>query len=111
MKTLHYKDYYGTIEVSEEDNLLYGKVIGIRGLLSYEGKTVEELKKDFRGVVDEYIADCQKKGIKPQVSYKGTFNVRITPKLHRTLAEYAARKDESLNSAVTTAIEKLVQTN
>ena len=60
MSTLHYKDYYGTINVSEEDNILYGKVIGIKGLLSYEGETVEELKQDFREVVDEYIADCKR---------------------------------------------------
>ena len=51
------KDYYGTVNIFEEDNVLYGKVIGIKGLLSYEGETVEELKQDFHNVVDEYIAD------------------------------------------------------
>ncbi|AFR22693.1 type II toxin-antitoxin system HicB family antitoxin [Lactobacillus helveticus] len=108
MKMLHYKDYYGTVNISEEDNVLYGKVIGIKGLLSYEGETVEELKQDFHNVVDEYIADCKRNNIKPQVSYKGTFNVRITPELHKDLVEYAEANNESLNSAVTTAIERLV---
>lgn len=111
MKTLHYKDYYGTVNVSEEDNILYGQVIGIKGLLSYEGTTVVELKQDFQEVVDEYIADCKKNNIKPQVSYKGTFNVRIKPELHRSLVEYADENNESLNSAVTTAIKNLVQAN
>lgn len=111
MKKLHYKDYFGTINVSDKDNILYGHVIGIKGLLSYEGETVAELKKDFQSVIDEYIADCKKNGIKPQVSYKGSFNVRITPKLHKSLAEYADSKGESLNSAVETAIEKLVKAN
>lgn len=108
MKMLNYKDYYGTVNISEEDNVLYGKVIGIKGLLSYEGETVEELKQDFHNVVDEYIADYKRNNIKPQVSYKGTFNVRITPELHKDLAEYAEANSESLNSAVTTAIERLV---
>ena len=108
MKMLHYKDYYGTVNISEEDNVLYGKVIGIKGLLSYEGETVEELKQDFHNVVDEYIAGCKRNNIKPQVSYKGTFNVRITPELHKDLVEYAEANNESLNSAVTTAIERLV---
>lgn len=67
MKILHYKDYYGTVNVSEEDNILYGKVIGIKGLLSYEGKTTEDLKRDFQGIIDEYIADCKRKNIKPQI--------------------------------------------
>ncbi|NRO27280.1 DNA repair protein [Lactobacillus helveticus] len=60
MKMLHYKDYYGTVNISEEDNVLHGKVIDIKGLLSYEGETVEELKQDFHNVVDEYITDCKR---------------------------------------------------
>lgn len=56
---LHYKDYYGTVNISEEDNVLYGKVSGIKGLSSYEGETVEELKQGFHNVVDEYIVDCK----------------------------------------------------
>ena len=105
---LHYKDYYGTIEASLEDNVLYGKVVGIKGLLSYEGTTLAELEKDFKGVVDEYLNDCQRRGIKPQVSYKGDFNVRVTPKLHRDLVVYADQRDESLNSVVREAIEKMI---
>lgn len=105
---LHYKDYYGTIETSLEDNVLYGKVVGIRGLLSYEGTTLKELKKDFREVVDEYLNDCKEKDIKPQISYKGNFNVRVTPKLHRDLVVYAEQKDESLNSVVREAIENMI---
>ena len=50
MKMLHYKYYYGTVNISEEDNV---QVIGIKGLLSYEGETVEKLKQDFYNVVDE----------------------------------------------------------
>ena len=103
---LHYKNYYGTVEFSLDDNILYGKVVGI--LLSYEGTTLEELEKDFKGVVDEYLNDCQKRGIKPQVSYKGNFNVRVTPKLHRDLVVYAEQRDESLNSVVREAIEKMI---
>ena len=67
MEIMHYKNYYGTVEVSVEDNILYGKVVGIRGLLSYEGKTVKELKQDFHDVIDEYVADCKRKNIKPQL--------------------------------------------
>ncbi|MGN8970779.1 DNA repair protein [Lactobacillus amylovorus] len=70
MKMLHYKDYYGTVNISEEDNVLYGKVSGIKGLSSYEGETVEELKQGFHNVVDEYIVDCKRNNIKLQVFIK-----------------------------------------
>ncbi|MEK3641638.1 antitoxin HicB [Lactobacillus crispatus] len=37
-KELSYKGYYGSLEYSLEDDTLYGKVIDINGLLSYEGQ-------------------------------------------------------------------------
>lgn len=50
-KMMRYKDFYGTIEYSLDDNIFYGKVIGINGLISYEGKILEELIKDFNEIV------------------------------------------------------------
>ena len=48
---MEYKGYVGSIEFSEEDSLFYGKVIGIRALISYEGSTVTELTEDFHRAV------------------------------------------------------------
>ena len=52
---LEYKGYFGTVEFSAADNVLFGKVIGINSLISYEGNSVKNLKKDFEGAVDEYL--------------------------------------------------------
>ena len=61
MKYLNYKSYIGSIEFSNEDDCLFGKVQGLKGtLISYEGLTVEELRKDFEGAVDDYIAIMNK---------------------------------------------------
>lgn len=105
-KLMKYRGYYGTVEYSLEDEVLYGKVVGINGLLSYEGSTIKELEDDFHGVIDEYIEDCKTQGITPQRSYKGTFNVRITPELHRDLAIEAERKGETLNKMVGEALSE-----
>lgn len=107
-KMLNYKGYYGTIEYSLEDQVLYGEVVGINGLLSYEGNTLKELEDDFRGVIDEYLEDCKAEGITPQKSYKGTFNVRISPELHRDLALIADEKGETLNKLVGQALNNYV---
>ena len=57
---LKYKGFYGTVEYSADDNILFGKVIGINGLISYEGKSVDELRTDFEESVDDYIEEvCQ----------------------------------------------------
>ena len=105
---LSYKNYNGTVEYSKADNCLYGKVIGVNSLLSYEGDSVRELEADFRSVIDEYLKDCEERGLQPELPYKGTFNVRISPDLHRTIATYAIEHGKSLNAAVEEAIEHMV---
>ena len=62
---LAYKNYNGTVEYSKEDGCLFGKVTGIKSLLSYEGDSVRELEKDFQNVIDEYLRDCEEKGNSP----------------------------------------------
>lgn len=54
-KLLYYKGYSGSIEFSEEDQLFYGKVLGIRSLISYEGKTIQQLLTDFHKAIELYL--------------------------------------------------------
>ena len=64
--TMKYKGYTGSIEFSAEDNVFYGKVLGIRALVSYEGQNEAELTQDFQGAVDDYLSLCSKRGIIPE---------------------------------------------
>lgn len=105
---LEYKGYYGTVEYSSKDNILCGKVIGIDGLISYEGDSLKTLKADFEEAVDDYLEMCSEKGVEPQKYYKGSFNVRIDPELHQKLVIYSYAHNQSLNSAVETAIRRYV---
>ncbi|MEM6525966.1 MAG: type II toxin-antitoxin system HicB family antitoxin [Bacteroidota bacterium] len=109
MKYLEYKGYSGSIEYSPEDNLLYGKVLGIRGLISYEGDTGKSLEQDFKESVDTYLADCKASGKTPEKPFKGSFNVRIPAKLHQKAALLAMEAKTSLNSFVAEAIQIRVQ--
>ena len=104
MKNLEYKGYTGTIEYSKEDGLLYGKVLGIRGLISYEGNTGKELEANFIAAIDSYIADCKQDSVAPEKPFKGSFNVRIPPELHRKAALLAMEENSSLNSFVAESI-------
>lgn len=70
--TMEYKGYIGTVEFSEEDCLLYGKVKGIRSLIFYEGTTAKELVTDFHNAVDDYLILCEENGITPEKAYYGT---------------------------------------
>ena len=99
--TIEYKGYIGSVEFSEADQILFGKVQGIRSLISYEGNTVSELLEDFHGAVDDYLEFCSVEGKTPEKAYKGSFNVRFKdPELHKKAAVYAYNHRVSLNSVV-----------
>lgn len=112
MGILKYKGYSGTVEYSEEDNCLYGKVIGMsKNSVTYEGKTVEELKADFETGIDVYLESCKERGLKPQKPYSGSLNIRIPSDLHRKLAQKAQMNGRSINAIIrellTNAVAKI----
>ena len=107
--TMEYKGYVGSIEFSPEDELFFGKVLGIRALVSYEGTDAKELIGDFHNAVDDYLAMCEEEGIQPEKAYKGGFNVRISPELHKQAVIAAISKHMSLNSFVESAISQAVR--
>ena len=104
MKHLEYKGYTGSIEYSKEDDLLYGKVLGIQGLISYEGKTGKELEEDFKEAIEVYLTDCKNEGITPEKPFKGSFNVRVSAELHQKAALLAMDEKMSLNNFVAESI-------
>lgn len=104
MNHLSYKGYTGSIEYSDHDKILFGKVMGIQSLISYEGATGVELDQDFKDAIDDYLDDCKEDGTEPEKPFKGSFNVRIPSELHRTAAIKAIERNTSLNGLVTEAI-------
>ena len=107
---MHYKGYIGSIEVSEEDDCLFGKVLALPHdtMITYEGQTVSELRDDFHGAVDDYIAFCEAEGIEPRKSYSGALNVRLTPEVHSKIAMLAKRAGISIHAFIRQAIDKQI---
>lgn len=104
-KTFSYKGYRGSIEFSVEDNCLYGQLLFVRDLVTYEATEVAALKTAFEQAVDYYLDKCAKEGLPPDKPFNGSFNVRINPELHRAAAIEAARVGSSLNDLVKSCIE------
>lgn len=108
MRHLGYKGFTGSIEYSKEDDLLYGKVLGIKGLISYEGGTGKDLEIDFIEAINEYLSVCKQNGTAPEKPFKGSFNVRISAELHQKAALLAMEDKVSLNSFVTESIRERI---
>lgn len=101
MGHLKYKGYQGSVEFSPEDNCFFGKVLGLKGtLISYEGTSVDDIRRDFEEAVDHYLDSCEKRGIKPAKPYSGRFLVRIPSDLHSDLAAAADSNGTTINDFV-----------
>ena len=105
---LNYKGFIGSVHFSADDNVFFGKLEGITDLVTFEGETVKELTDAFHYVVDEHVRDCKKENIAAEKSYKGSFNVRLTPELHRRIAVSAKMRGESINKFVFDALNQSV---
>lgn len=87
--TMTYKGYTGTVEYSEEDGCLWGRVIGINDIISYEGQSIAEIRQDFQETVDWYLEDCAARGKQPDKSFSGAVMVNIEPQLQARLEQQA----------------------
>ena len=105
---MQYKGYVGSVEFSEADGLFFGKVLGIRALISYEGTNAAELVADFHGAVDDYLSLCEAENSEPEKAYKGSFNIRVSPELHKQAAICAMAQQVSLNTLVEDALREYV---
>jgi predicted HicB family RNase H-like nuclease len=105
---LSYKGYIGTVEFDSDDKILFGKVLGINDLVSYEGASVADLETDFKAAINDYLQMCKNKGRTPEKMFSGKFNVRIPPELHAMATIKANSRGTSLNKFVSEAIEKAV---
>lgn len=105
MGNLKYKGYIGSVDYSEEDNILFGKVLGMsKDAITYEGTTLDDLKTDFEEAVDHYLTTCKANGVEPRKAYTGLLNIRISPDVHSQLAGLAQKFGTSINSVIKTAI-------
>ena len=101
---LKYKNLLGSVNYSSADEILFGKIEGINDLVTFEGKSVAEFKKAFQEAVEDYLAICKEKGKPVYKPFKGSFNVRIDPNLHKKAALKSTELGISLNQLVEEAI-------
>src|SRR6187549_3889869 len=103
---MEYGEFIGSVHYSAKDDLLFGKIEGISDLVTFEGASVKELRKSFKEAVDDYIILCEKTGKSAYRSFKGSFNVRIPPEMHKEVFRKATKEGKNLNQFVQEALQK-----
>jgi predicted HicB family RNase H-like nuclease len=101
---LEHKGYIGSVEFNADDKVFFGKILGIKDLVTFEGESVSELEQSFHDMIEDYLQTCKKLKKEPEKTYKGSFNIRISSEMHKQAAIIASRKNISLNNFIKFAL-------
>jgi predicted HicB family RNase H-like nuclease len=106
MTTVEYKGYLGNMEVDAEAGIIFGRVLGLRDVITFQGETVREAVESFHNSVDEYLAFCAERGREPERPFSGRILFRTSPERHRRMSLAAAREGMSLNAWLDALVAK-----
>ncbi len=106
---MEYKGYIGKVEIDDEAGILYGEVINVRDVITFEGVRVDEIQKAFRESVDDYLDFCAQRNESPEKPFSGKFVIRLPVELHRKAYIQAKLADKSLNGWVTEVLQTVLQ--
>lgn len=106
MNAFQYKGYVGAFEFEQDDDAFHGEIVGIRDVVHFTGRSVDELRQAFREAVDDYLATCAEVGKVPEKPYSGRFMVRVSPEIHRLTETAAKAAGKSLNAFAAEALER-----
>ena len=108
MSILTYKGYQGSFEYDPEADIFHGDVLHINDVITFQGRSIDELKQALADSVEDYLEFCAEEGKVPEKPYSGRFNVRLSPQVHQRIALEAAREGVSLNNWVAKALTEAV---
>jgi predicted HicB family RNase H-like nuclease len=97
---MNYKGYLARMEFDDESGIFHGEVINTRDVITFQGVSVDELRRAFKESVEDYLAFCAERGEEPEQPYSGKFMVRLSPDQHRLAVLAAKKAGKSLNAWV-----------
>ena len=103
---MNYKDYYARVEFDASADAFHGRVLGMRDVVDFYGKTPDELRREFASPVEDYLAWCAEEGAAPEKTWRGKLTLRPDEDLRRRLVAAAGSRGQSVNSYVTEVLER-----
>ena len=102
---LNYKGYSGQINYDDEARIFHGEVVDTHDIITFQGKSVDEIEMAFRESIDDYLEFCNERGEQPDKPFSGKFILRMSPKLHHKIYLKASRSGKSLNKWVVETLD------
>jgi predicted HicB family RNase H-like nuclease len=107
--TMEYKGYIARVEYDDKAQLFHGQVMNLRDVITFQGRSVTELRKALRGSVDDYVAFCAARGEEPEKPFSGKVLLRLSPETHRAAIVAATQRRRSLNAWASEVIERAIR--
>jgi len=101
---IEYKGYIGQIEFDNKAKIFHGNVINTKDVITFQGKNADEIEKEFKLSIDDYLKWCKDDNIEPEKPYSGKFIVRVSPELHKKIALISNKNKLSINKFVEKAL-------
>ena len=109
MNTISHKGYTARVEYDERDNILVGRLLGIRSIIGFHADTVSDLRSEFEKAVEDYLAECREVGVAPEKPASGKLLLRVPPEVHGKALVTAQASGKSLNQWATEVLQSAVQ--
>ena len=106
---IEYKGYTGVFEFDSSIDAFHGRVAGLKDVVTFQGRSLDELRREMAESVEDYLELCAETGKEPERSYRGEFLIRTTPDLHRAVAIEAKSAGMSLNAWVEATLSTVVR--
>lgn len=103
---IEHKGYTGVFEYDPELDVLTGHVVDIGDEIYFEGKSIDEVRKNMASLVDEYLRVCEERGDDPDRPFSGNLRLRMDSQLHRQVVREAAISGTSLNRYIVEALKQ-----
>ena len=105
---MKFQKFQAKVTFDEEFDIFHGEVINTRDVITFQGKSVAELRAAFKDSVDEYLTFCIERGRKPDKPFSGRVPLRISSEVHRAATAAAVAEGKSLNAWLSETIERAV---
>jgi len=106
---IEYKGYTGVFEFDSSIDAFHGRVVGLQDVVTFQGKSLDELRQEMAESVEDYLELCAESGKEAERPFRGEFLVRTTPELHRAAAIEAESSGKSLNAWVEETLTSIVK--
>lgn len=106
MTMMHQDGYEAAVDYDDDAGLFHGEVVNLRDVITFQGRSVDELRRAFADSVADYIAYCDKRGEPPERPHTGERSVRLDPAVHRAVILAAHRSGVTPDEWVAQALAR-----